>query len=106
MRRGKKASFLIILAALLMLLCVGGTTNTVKTWKYQYGDETIVVKNSLSSCEMLINDSLVDKKDGLMYKAELTATLKNGEAVRAELGGAITINCTLYIDNILQEPLG
>ena len=106
MPRGKKTYFLIILTELLMLLCVGGTTNTVKTWKYQYGDETVVVKNNLSRCEMFINDSLVDKKEGLMYKAEMTATLKNGEAVRAELGGAIAIKCALYIDNVLQEPLG
>ena len=78
----------------------------MKTWKYQFGDETIIVKNSLSSCELIVNDSLVDKKAGLMYKATMTATLKNGETVRAELGGVLTVHCVLYIDNVLQEPLG
>lgn len=77
----------------------------MKTWKYTFNNETIEVENSLSSCRLLINGTQADKKEGLMYEAELLGTLSSGEKVKARLGGMLEISCALYINDVKQNPI-
>lgn len=105
MRHGKVLPIVLLLLFLLFFLFVLGVKSTVKTWNYTFDDEKISVKNSLSKCELYINDSLVDKKEGLMYTAEMRGVLSNGKRVYVKLGGTMSITCSVYIDDELQNPI-
>jgi len=77
-----------------------------KTWTYQYGGNTIIVKNTwFGGCELIVNGQLQDKKTGVTDSDDLRGKLNNGEEIKASLGGALTVKCTLFIDNKLQTPL-
>lgn len=73
-------------------------------WTYKYGDDTIVVKND-GPIELLVNNEIQDKKDGVRFSADLSGRLKTGEEIKASLGGFWGIKCNLFVDNVLQEPV-
>ena len=70
----------------------------MQNWKYVYGNYTIEVKNSMSKCELYINDKMVAEHKGLDLSANLIGDLDNGEKVLASLHSGISaVNCELYI---------
>lgn len=77
----------------------------MKSWKYEYNHESIVVENSVSTCKLFINGSLADKRDGLMCEAELFGTLEHGETVKAHLGGLLEVSCSVHVNNMLLHPV-
>ena len=46
-------------------------------WTYKYGDNTIVVKNE-GAVELLVNNEIQDKKEGIRTKVDLSGKLKSG----------------------------
>ena len=77
----------------------------MRIWKYDYNGETIVVKNTISNCELVINGSVVDHKNGIMTEAIMIGTLTTGERVTAELRGGMAVSCIVHVDDILQHPV-
>ena len=76
-----------------------------KTWTYKYGGNTIVVTNSMFSGEELtVNGRLQDKQVNL-FSAQLTGKLDTGEEIKANIGGTWTMQCRLFINHVLQEPI-
>lgn len=73
-------------------------------WVYRYRENTITVKNEKAT-ELYVNDELRDTIKGLHLKADLTCTLDTGEIVKASLRGTLDVECTLSIDNLIQEPV-
>ena len=72
-----------------------------KTWLYKYGKNTIVVKNTLLGCELIINEQLQDKKTtSLATQGTLQGKLESGEEVMVHLGsGLFGVDCNLRINN-------
>jgi len=77
-----------------------------KTWTYKYGDNTIEVVNRASGEELRVNGELQDKQTGISDRSKLWGKLPTGEEIKASLGGVLTIECSLFIDNKLQTPIG
>ena len=73
-------------------------------WTYKYGDNTIVVKNE-GAVELLVNNEIQDKKEGIRTKVDLSGKLKSGEDIKASLGGFWGIKCNLFVENVLQTPV-
>lgn len=73
-------------------------------WTYKYGDNTIMVKNE-GAVELLVNNEIQDKKEGIRTKVDLSGKLKSGEDIKASLGGFWGIKCNLFVDNVLQTPV-
>lgn len=73
-------------------------------WKYKYGEHTIIVKNEKTT-ELYVDDKLQDKKSGVRLNADLTGKLPSGETIKASLGGFVDIECSLFVDNVLQNPI-
>jgi len=76
-----------------------------KKWKYIVDDNIINVSNSINGSELYINGKLQDKKNGLTLQDNLAGKLPNGFDVKASLGGIFTMQCTLFVNNVLQEPV-
>ena len=77
-----------------------------KSWTHKYNESTIVVNNSwFGGCELWVDGQLQDKKTGVTDESDLRGKLESGEEIKASLGGAITIKCSLFINNRLQNPL-
>jgi len=76
-----------------------------KTWTYQYNGSTIEVKNSMTLAELYVNGELQDNQKGLDFSGRLTGKLKSGEEIKASLGGNLSIECSLFINNELQTPI-
>ena len=78
-----------------------------KSWTYKYGEDTIVVENSWVDGEKLyVNGELHDHNRGVKANGSVVkGKLASGEEVKASLGGTVTIECSLFIDNKLQTPL-
>ena len=77
----------------------------MKIWEYNYNGQSIIVKNTVASCELLINGSLADQKKGIMAEAVMVGTLKDGERVTAELRSGLTVSCYVHVGDILQHPI-
>ena len=75
-----------------------------KQWTYKYGQNTIVVENQLSGEKLLVNGELQDEKVGLSFRSELRGKLASGEEIKATLGGNLTVQCKLFVDNKLLTP--
>ncbi len=76
-----------------------------KTWTYKYGEDTIkVVNKDFEGSEMYINDALCDQNNGISFSDNLSGVLKNGETVKASLGGTFKMKCSLFVNGVLQEP--
>ena len=73
-------------------------------WIYKYRGNTIVVKNE-RAVELLVNNQVQDRKTGIFLKADLTGKLDSGEKIKASLGGLVDVECSLFIDNVLQVPV-
>lgn len=73
-------------------------------WTYKYGNNTIIVKN-VKETELYVNDQLQDRKGGLSLRAELKGKLESGEDIRVSLGGTFNVDCTLFVNNVLQTPV-
>lgn len=77
-----------------------------KRWLYKYGDDAILVINKgFEGSEMYVNDVLRDQNTGVSIKDRLVTTLNNGELVSATLEGMWKMECTLSINNVLQQPV-
>ena len=77
-----------------------------KNWLYKYGDDTIEVVNKVfTGSELYVNGELRDQNNGFSFRDRLNATLKNGEVISATLGGAITVKCSLFVNEVLQKPV-
>jgi len=75
-----------------------------KFWTYRYGEDEIMVKNTwFDGCELYINGQMTDKSNGL-FEGKLQGKLKNGEEIKATLGGGMTIKCALFVDGKLLNP--
>lgn len=77
----------------------------MKTWKYNYNSQIIEVKNSASLVELYVNGELQDRKRGLALSADVAGKLSGGEEIKASLGGDFKVECSLFVDNVLQEPV-
>lgn len=75
-----------------------------KKWTYKYGENTIVVENKLSGEMLYVNGELQDQKTGIALRAELKGRLPGGEEIKATLGGNLTVQCSLFVDNKLLNP--
>lgn len=73
-------------------------------WTYKYKDNTIVVKND-GVIELLVNNEIQDKKEGIRIQVDLSGKLSTGESIKASLGGFWSTKCHLFVDNVLQEPI-
>ena len=73
------------------------------TWQYKFGKHTITVKNGKAT-ELYVDDKLQDRKTGISMNAVLTGKLETGEAIKASLGGLLKVECSLFVDNVLQKP--
>lgn len=77
-----------------------------KSWLYKYGDDAILVVNKgFRGSELYINNQLTDTCTGVSIKDCLVATLKNGELITATLQGMTTMECTLLINKVPQNPV-
>lgn len=76
-----------------------------KNWKYQCGDDTVVVTYSMDKSELYVNDQLQDRVSGLFFTAKLNGKLDDGKDVRASVGGFFQAECDLFVDNKLQKPI-
>ena len=74
-----------------------------KKWTYKHGQDTIVVENALSGETLTVNGEVQDKKTGISLRSELKGKLPGGEEIKATLGGTLTMQCTLFVDNKLLE---
>ena len=77
----------------------------MKTWKYIYGSDTIQVANRSHVAELIVNGEVQDRRRGLTVTMPLTGKLQSGEEIKADLGGVFVMQCTLFVDNKLQEPI-
>ena len=64
----------------------------------------VYVKND-GVIELLVNNEIQDKKEGIRFSVDLSGKLATGEEIKASLGGFFTIKCNLFIDNVLQTPV-
>ena len=74
-----------------------------KKWIYQYDNNTILVENKVSGETLTVNGEVQDKKTGIAFRSELRGRLPSGEEIKATLGGNLTVQCTLFVDNKLQQ---
>ena len=97
---------LIIGAILIVFGFVYFTVKSYKTWVYRHGDSTIIVKNTPSTGELIINGILQDKKTAaLSTEMTLSGKLDSGEDVSVHLGsGMFNVDCNLRVDNKLIQP--
>ena len=72
-----------------------------KKFVYQYGADTIMVTNSMTTAELFVNGEQQDNFTGFSTACVLNGKLKSGETIRATLGGTWSIKCKLFIDNTL-----
>ena len=72
-----------------------------KKFVYQYGADTIMVTNSMTTAELFVNGEQQDNFTGFSTACVLNGKLKSGEIIKATIGGALTIKCKLFIDNML-----
>ena len=78
----------------------------MENWKYEYEGYNIEVKNSMTKCELYINDELVDEHKGIDFGANLTGKLDNGEQLLVVLhAGTLSAHCDVYIVKEKLEPL-
>jgi hypothetical protein len=71
----------------------------MQKWKYQYGEDQIVVINRWNHVELHVNGQLRDDRDGILGGRALVANLKSGEEVRVMIiSGAVRAGCSLYVD--------
>jgi len=72
-----------------------------KTWRYQYGENVIEIKNTLLSCKMFINDKFADETNNVI-KGDLNGKLDSGELVLAMVESTlISVKCSLYVGGTL-----
>ena len=76
-----------------------------KAWTYRYNGNTIEVRNSIAGEELFVNGKLQDKKTGLKLSSDLKGKLDSGEEIKASLGGAVKMQCSLFVNNELQTPI-
>ena len=72
-------------------------------WKYEYNGNTIVVRNNIDVCQLLINDKVQDAKNGLSLSCTLMGELPTGEAVKATVGGFLTLKCSVFVNHEMLE---
>ena len=55
-----------------------------RTWTYKYGENTIVIKNTASLCELIVNGQVQDTiKGAFALKPRLAGNLPGGEEISA-----------------------
>jgi len=96
-----KTFFLI--AGIGVVIAIISLIASNKSWTYNYNNNTITVKNSPSTGELLINGQMVDKKtSALSAQMTLQSKLDSGEIVEAHLGGGFfTVDCNVKVDGKL-----
>jgi len=79
----------------------------MQVWKYQYGENTIEIRNwDVGGCELHVNGQMQDKKTGISFKRRtLTGRLDSGEEIKATPGGPIA-SPTLFVDEKLIRYSG
>lgn len=78
----------------------------MKVWKYKYNNDVIEVKNSALKVELFVNNVLQDvRKGAFVPSTPLIGKLETGEEVKAAIGGDFKIECSLFVDNMIQEPV-
>lgn len=73
----------------------------IKTWRVNYGGNSIVVENKISGECLYVNNELQDEQLGLAIRSRLWGQLQTGEEIKISLGGFWTVNCRIFIDNKL-----
>ena len=78
-------------------------------WNVKYNGHDIRVENSwLSGERLFIDDELQDMKKGLGLRSVLYGKIKQSdgkdEEVRVSLGGWLTVDCHIFVDNKLVFP--
>ncbi len=74
------------------------------SWTYKYKEHTIIVKNGKAT-ELYVDGELQDRKTGFSLKADLSGKLASGEIIKVSLGGFVDVECSLFVDNVLQTPI-
>ena len=68
-----------------------------KEWTCQYGEYKILVKNTATSCAVIVNGKQIAK--GGVFTYSIQGKLENGENIKIKLSqGAISIKCTILIE--------
>ena len=85
-----------------VLLVIGLVVLTIilsnKEWVYQYDNYKILVKNTASSCVVLVNDKQIAK--GHMFTHEILGKLDKGEEIKVKLNPwGFTLKCSLYVED-------
>ncbi|MCL2237059.1 MAG: hypothetical protein FWC05_02250 [Treponema sp.] len=90
---------IIIIVGICILLSIISAIASNKSWTYNYKNNTIVVKNTVSTCELLIDGQLHDKKtSALSTQMTLQSKLESGEEVSVHVGGGwFGIDCNMRI---------
>lgn len=74
-------------------------------WKYQYGENSISVNSALAGSELRVNGQLQDRKNGFSLSTELSGKLPDGKEIKASVGGIMTVQCSLFVEHVLQKPI-
>lgn len=75
-----------------------------EVWTYQYGDNTIEVRNNRAT-ELYVNGELQDQKKGIYFSTTLKGKLGNGEVIEASLGGFFKVECTVLVGDKVLYPV-
>jgi len=97
-QNGNNGLIVLIIGVGIVAIIIIAASN--KTWNYSYGKNTIVVKNTSSTCELFINGQLHDKKtSAFSSQMNLQSKLDSGEEVSVHIGGGwFSVDCNLKID--------
>ena len=73
----------------------------MKVWEENYNNNTIRVENQWHSERLYVNGILQDEQLGLAGRSRLWGKLPTGEIVKVSLGGVLTIQCRMFIDDTI-----
>ena len=74
-------------------------------FEYEYDSNKIVVKNGFDGTELIVNDRVQDRKNGIHLSADLYGKLPDGKKVKASIGGVWSVKCSLFVDHELLDPV-
>ncbi len=75
------------------------------TWSYEYNGNKIEACDTFSKTVLKVNNAVQDVHPGLTLLAKLNGKLPTGEDIRVKLEGTLSVECFLFINDVLQEPI-
>ena len=74
-------------------------------WEYEYDGNKIVVRNTLDTCELLVNGKVQDAHNGISISTDLHGKLPDGQKIKATVGGLWHMKCSVFVDFQMIEPV-